>query len=97
MCYVFDTGIIYYSHSLVLIITEHARLLEYIEFVIGMHRQGYWGDLAPAEHELSSQGLLFGTSVRSEYDLVEEFESLGQVVIIVTDLQLAVTMVSVRF
>lgn len=96
MSYVFDTGIIYYSHSLELIITEHARLLEYIEFVIGMHRQGYWGDISPAESELSSQGLLFGTSVRSEYDLVEEFESLGQSIIIFTDIDLCYTIINVK-
>jgi len=45
---------------------------------------------------LSDFGLLTGTSVSSAYDLVEEFEPLGDAVIIVTDLLLSVTVVDMR-
>jgi hypothetical protein len=94
MSILFEVGVIHYTHSVVVIIAVSPRFLEYIEFVIGMHLQGHWGDVSIVEYETSDIGLLAGTSVSSAYDLVEEFEQLGGAVIIVTDLLLAVTIVS---
>ena len=94
MSILFEVGVIHYTHPVVVIVTVSPRFLEYIEFVMGMHVQGHWGDLSDIEYEASDIGFLAGTSVSSAYDLVEEFEQLGGTVIIVTDLLLAMTIVS---
>lgn len=96
MSILFEVGVIHYTHPVVVIISVSPRFLEYIEFVMGMHVQGHWGDVSKAASALSDFGLLAGTSVSSAYDLVEEFEQYGGTVIIVTDLLLSVTVVDMR-
>lgn len=61
---------------------------------MGMHLQGHLGNVSAATSALSDFGLLYGTSVSSAYDLVEQYESLGDVDIIDTDLLLSGTVVS---
>ena len=94
MSILFEVGVIHYTHPVVVIITVSPKFLEYIEFVMGMHQQGHWGDLSEFEDSISDIGLVAGTSVTSHYELVEEFELLGDAIIIVTDLMLSVTIVS---
>ena len=94
MSILFEVGVIHYTHPVVVIIAVSPRFLEYIDFVMGLHLQGHWGDISVIEYEASDMGLLASTSVSSAYDLVEEFEQLGGTVIIVTDLLLAMTIVS---
>jgi len=94
MSNLFEVGVIYYTHPVVVIITGCPRFLEYIEFVLGMHTQGHWGDLSEIDNVASDKGLIDRTSVLSAYDLVEEFEPLGNAIIIVTDLQLDTTIIS---
>lgn len=94
MSTLFEVGIIYYTHPVVIIISVSPRFLEYIEFAIGMHIQGHWGDIDQGETLLNDYGIRSQTSVRSVYDLVEEFEPHGEAVVIVTDLQLEITIVS---
>ena len=96
MSILFEVGVVHYTHSVVVIVSVSPRFLEYIEFVMGMHQQGHWGDLSEFEAPLSDFGLVSGTSVTSHYELVEEFELLGDALIIITDLMLSVTVVSLR-
>ena len=96
MSILFEVGVVHYTHSVVVIVSVSPTFLEYIEFVMGMHQQGHWGDLSEFEASISDLGLATGTSVTSYYELVEEFEMLGDVVIIITDLMLRITIVSVR-
>ena len=96
MSSLFELGVIHYTHPVIVIVSVSPSFLEYIEFVMGMHLQGHWGDVSKADSALSDFGLPTGTSVSSAYDLVEEFEPLGDAVIIVTDLLLSVTVVSMR-
>ena len=94
MSILFEVGVVHYTHSVVVIVSVSPRFLEYIEFVMGMHQQGHWGDLSEFEASVSDIGLIAETSVTSHYELVEEFELLGDAIIIVTDLQLTMTIVS---
>ena len=96
MSILFEVGIVHYTHSVVVIVSVLPRFFEYIEFVMGMHEQGHWGSLSEFEASLSDFGLSAGTSVTSQYDLVEEFEPLGHALIIITDLILSITVVSLR-
>ena len=97
MSILFEVGVVHYTHSVVVIVSVSPRFLEYIDFVMGMHQQGYWGSLSEFEASLSDFGLSAGTSVTSQYELVEEFEPLGHALIIITDLMLSVTIVSLVF
>ena len=94
MSVLFEVGVIYYTHPVVVLVSSCPRFLEYIEFVIGMHSQGHWGDLSESDYADSDRGLIDGTSVLSAYELVEEFVPLGNAIIIVTDLQLDTTIIS---
>ena len=94
MSILFEVGVVHYTHSVVVIVSVSPRFLEYIDFVMGMHQQGHWGDLSEFEASISDIGFEAGTSVTSHYDLVEGFELLGEAIIIVTDLMLSVTIVS---
>ena len=94
MSTLFEFVTVHYTHPVIVIVSVSPSFLKYIEFVIGMHLQGNWGDVSEAACSLSDFGLLTGTSVSSAYDLVEEFEPLGDAIIIVTDLMLSVTVVS---
>ena len=96
MSILFEVGVVHYTHSVVVIVSVTPTFLEYIEFVMGMHQQGHWGDLSEFEASVSDIGLVAETSVTSHYELVEEFELLGDTLIIITDLMLSVTVVSVR-
>lgn len=89
----FELGVIHYTHSVVVIVSVSPSFLEHIEFILGMHLQGHWGDVSETVSDLSDFGLITGTSVTSYYDLVEEFEPLGESLIITTDLQLEVTVI----
>lgn len=94
MSSLFTLGTVRYTHSVVLLVIEYPRLLEYIQFVMGMHLQGYWGDVSDSDYIASNAGLKECTTVSSAYDLVEEFELLGDTIIIVTHLRLSITIVS---
>ncbi len=96
MSILFEVGVVHYTHSVVVIVSVSPTFLEYIEFVMGMHQQGHWGDLNEFEASISDIGLVAGTSVTSHYDLVEEFELLGEALVIITDLMLSITVVAVR-
>ena len=90
---IFEVGTLHYTHSIAVIIAASPKFLEYITFVMGMHTQGHWGSLGVAEFEASDRGLIAGTSVSSEYELVEEFEPFGGSLIIITDFELEITVV----
>jgi hypothetical protein len=94
MSSLFELGIINYTHPVIVIVSVSPSFLEYIEFVMGMHLQGHWGDVSLAASALSDFGLLAGTSVSSAYDLVEEFQQFADGLIITTDIALGITIVS---
>ena len=96
MSILFEVGVVHYTHSVVVIVSVSPTFLEYVEFVMGMHQQGHWGDLSEFEASLSDFGLSAGTSVTSQYVLVEEFELSGDALIIITDLMLSVTVVDMQ-
>ena len=94
MTTVVEVGTVHYTHAVAVIIAAAPRFLEYIEFVMGMHKQGHWGSVGDVDYSASDRGLIAGTSVSSEYELVEAFEPYGDALIIVTDIQLSMTVVS---
>ena len=96
MSSLFELGVIHYTHPVIVIVSVSPPILEYIEFVMGMHLQEHWGDVSEFEASISDIGLIAGTIVTSHYELVEEFELIGEVLVIITDLILSVTVVSVR-
>ena len=93
MSTIFEVGTIHYTHPIAVIIASSPRFLEYIGFVMGMHTQGHWGSVGEAVYEASDRGLIAGTSVLSEYELVEEFEPFGDALTITTDFELEITVV----
>ena len=94
MTTVVEVGTVHYTHAVAVIIAAAPKFLEYIDFVMGMHKQGHWGSVGEVDYSASDRGLIAGTSVTSEYELVEQFECFSGSLIITTDLQLAMTLVS---